>query len=159
MRQKGFTLIELMVVIAIIGILAAVAIPNFMAARDRAHIAAAEVTIGAIRQALELYLVDYISYPSAMNVTNLVELGGFLYNPQAISNFHNTILGYNDTGIDINGDVGDRSGDKAYDCVWDGGDYSFWALARDRPPRVPIRATTMDIVFIPDGRTTWQIVR
>ncbi len=42
-NQKGFTLIELMIVIAIIGILAAIAIPNFIAYRDKSFCSAAEV--------------------------------------------------------------------------------------------------------------------
>ena len=59
-NEKGFTLIELMIVIAIIGILAAIAIPNFMSYRDKAYCSAAETDAHSI----ECAIADYYSIPS-----------------------------------------------------------------------------------------------
>ena len=66
MRQSdgGFTLIELMIVIAIIGILAAIAIPNFLNARGRAQDAAAKKTLIAMKLALEAYTANIGYYPT-----------------------------------------------------------------------------------------------
>ena len=63
-NEKGFTLIELMIVIAILGILAAVAIPNFLNARGKAQDASALSTLEAVKTAMEMYAADNGSYPA-----------------------------------------------------------------------------------------------
>lgn len=57
-NEKGFTLIELLVVIVIIGILAAIALPNFIKARNKAREAEVKSNVHAIQIALERYAVD-----------------------------------------------------------------------------------------------------
>lgn len=63
--RKGFTLIELMIVIAIIIILAAVAIPNYLNMTERARKAAIESDLKALATALETYQTDWGTYPDA----------------------------------------------------------------------------------------------
>jgi type IV pilus assembly protein PilA len=66
-NRRGFTLIELMIVIAIIAILAAVLIPNFVRARSMAQLAGCKSNLKNIATALEAYSVDHNGhYPSAL---------------------------------------------------------------------------------------------
>ena len=60
----GFTLIEVMVVIVILGVLAALIVPKVMSRPDEARIAAAKQDIGSIVQALKLYKLDNMRYPT-----------------------------------------------------------------------------------------------
>lgn len=60
--KKGFTLIELMIVVAIIGILAAIAIPNFLRFQLKSKSSEGKVNIAAIRTAEESYLAEFGNY-------------------------------------------------------------------------------------------------
>ncbi len=59
----SFTLIELLIVVAIIGILAAIAVPNYLNARMRAHIARVQGDLKSCATAIEEYAIDRGSYP------------------------------------------------------------------------------------------------
>lgn len=64
-RHRGFTLIEVMIVIVILGILAALIVPKVMGRPDEARGVAARQDIAAIMQALKLYKLDNRHYPTA----------------------------------------------------------------------------------------------
>lgn len=64
-KEHGFTLIELMIVIAIIGILAAIAIPQFAAYRQRAYVSALKSDAHTIANAQEAYYADNDTYSAA----------------------------------------------------------------------------------------------
>ena len=61
-NSKGFTLIELMIVVAIIGILAAIAIPNFLKYQCKARQSEAKANLGSLRVSQEAYFAEYDKY-------------------------------------------------------------------------------------------------
>lgn len=63
-RQTGFTLIEIMVVVVIMGVLAALLVPRLMGRTDDARILAAKQDIATLMQALKLYRLDNQRYPT-----------------------------------------------------------------------------------------------
>lgn len=64
-RQQGFSLIEIMVVVVIMGILAALVVPNLLDRPDQARAVAARQDVASISQALKLYRLDNGRYPAA----------------------------------------------------------------------------------------------
>lgn len=63
-KQKGFSLIEIMVVVVILGILASIVVPKLMSRPDEARKVKAKQDVMAIQSALDLYKLDNGSYPS-----------------------------------------------------------------------------------------------
>ncbi|GEM_PF-627817 len=76
-NRKGFTLIELMIVIAIIIILAAIAIPNYLRMTDRARRSRVAGDFTSVATALEAFSVDWGSYPYIPGVAPAALAGSF----------------------------------------------------------------------------------
>ena len=65
LNRKGFTLVEIMIVVAIIGLLAAIAIPNFIAARTTAQLNACRSNMRTLQGALEMSIIDGVTASGA----------------------------------------------------------------------------------------------
>ena len=87
MKSKGFTLIELVMVIVIIGILAAVAIPRFANLRKDARKAACDGNVGAIRGALSAYYAKTAISPGWTTGENASGFPGLLTNADFLACF------------------------------------------------------------------------
>lgn len=63
--MSGFTLIEILIVVVILGILGAVLVPNILSRPDTARVQAAQTDLRALSQTLEIYRLDNFQYPSS----------------------------------------------------------------------------------------------
>ena len=111
--ERGFTLIELMIVIAIIGILAAIAIPQFSAYRKRSYNSAAQSDVRNIATAQEAYYVDESTYANAIG-----SLSGTTYGYQQSGNVTAGVTG---DGSNYTISAFHSSGDKTYSLSGPGG--------------------------------------
>ena len=119
MRRKkkvtGFTLIELMIVVAIIGILAAIAIPNFIGMQKRAKTSEAKSSLGEIRTLEEAYRAEndtYVGVPpmaaipvglhtdNDADADNMAEIG---YHPKGTTRYAYTFTGADSTSYTCQG--------------------------------------------------------
>ena len=112
--EKGFTLIELMIVIAIIGILAAIAIPQFSAYRTRSFNAAATADIRNAATAQEAYFVDHSIYAGAVDDITAATYGLFLSSNVTLAITANNTTQYTMT-------ASNSSGDQTYTLTGPGG--------------------------------------
>ena len=103
-NEKGFTLIELMIVIAIIGILAAIAIPQFSAYRKRSYNAAAQADLRNACTAQEAYFVDNATYATAAGTLAGATYGFFTSGKVTVSISSATNTGYTMTSKHSAGD-------------------------------------------------------
>ena len=100
-RQSGFTLIELMVVVLIIGLISSIAIPVFGRAMKKAHRAAVGASLTEVHKAMSRYYADNGDFP-VLDTTTFEPLvsGGYLDSPDSLlSKFQgNSVLAYADLG-------------------------------------------------------------
>ena len=100
-RQSGFTLIELMIVVLIIGLISSIAIPVFGRALKKAHRAAVGASLTGLHKAMARYYADNGEFPT-LDTTTFEPLvsGGYLESPEALlSKFQgNNVLAYLDLG-------------------------------------------------------------
>ena len=102
--RRGFTLVELLVVIMVIGILASLAVARYANFRDKSHVAAATYDLDLVRKLLAYYEVDWNSYPPAAASyqdlqDQLVDSDGNLYGKLPLSNTFEFVS----YGVDVDG--------------------------------------------------------
>jgi prepilin-type N-terminal cleavage/methylation domain-containing protein len=98
-NKKGFTLVELLVVMSIISVLAAVLLPNYMGARERARDSQKMQELQNIKNALRLYYNDHQNYPVGSGITLGTGFTGYL--PQVLTIGHTYYQTNNGDGFQL----------------------------------------------------------
>lgn len=143
-RQDGFTLVELMVVVAIIGLLSAVAIPNFRKYQAKAKMSEAKLQLSSVYTAETAFFSDYNIYHNC-----LAYMG---YNPQREVLNRYYAIGFN-AATDIDGAASPPTG--AYGAAVTAG---LSSVASDCPDVNPVTGMTSVVATDPvANNTTWFV--
>ncbi len=118
MKEKGFTLIELMIVIAVLGILAAVAIPSYMGYRTRGYNKRAEIVANQIMMAQENFRAASSTSSYASTMAELIAYDSTIDNDAGLTLPAN-IANANTTSYDAI-DIRHTAGDITYTVTTDG---------------------------------------
>lgn len=79
-KQSGFTIVELLIVIVVIGILAAITIVSYNGIQDRAHDAVTKSDLSTAKQRFDMYQAENGTYPMSFNDIKLYNFGGIASN-------------------------------------------------------------------------------
>lgn len=142
-KRKGFTLIELMVVVAIIGVLSMIAVPKFMSFLSKSKRAEAYLNLSALAMAEKAYWAEYGTY-----TTQLVGAQGLGWQPQGNYNYTygfpgqegaNSFVGkLNAPSSELNGAFADTDTFLAYAVADIDGDGSYDILSVDENSAIKI---------------------
>ena len=77
-RSSGFTLVELLIVVAIIGIITAVAVPSLLSAVDRSRSTGTMANMDKLAEAIQMYEIDHVGYPEVGSLSALEDVGATL---------------------------------------------------------------------------------
>jgi prepilin-type N-terminal cleavage/methylation domain len=99
-ERKGFTLIELMIVVAIIGILAAIAIPQYSAFRIKAYNSQAQSQLRGLATAMEAYYATYDGYTNTKTLPSYTDKTGITVTAPTLIG----TTGWSATAVHIKGD-------------------------------------------------------
>jgi general secretion pathway protein G len=126
MRQRGYTLIELLIVVAIIGLLAAIAIPNLINALQRSRQKRTMADMRAISEAVEMYHQDLSFFPIYADVDADALRGDLRIYVKQFNGFDgwNHPFLYTSDGDDYT--LVSRGGDRALDGSWPLGETGYY---------------------------------